>query len=137
MLLPIVLCSLIKLTWVLGTLVHCRLLALQFGTLFNLSKSLDEYDLIIALDDDIQSLILCSLPVDGYEHKCRLLSEFISVDFCNVNDNINNDESEKLHEEKIISSMLEPELWERVEPFYNELILVPVQLNLRIYTNQE
>ena len=95
----------------------------ELGTLFNLSTSLDEYDLIIALDDDIQSLILRSLPVDrsGYEQKCRLLSEFLSVDFCNVNDNINNDESKKLHEEKIIN-MLEPELWERVEPFYNELM---------------
>ena len=97
----------------------------ELGTSFNLSTSLDEYDLIIALDDDIQNLILRSLPEDrsGYEQKCRLLSEFLSVEFCNVNDNniINGDESDKkLYEEKVIN-MLEPDLWERVQPFYNDL----------------
>ncbi|KAL9179115.1 hypothetical protein ACHAXT_000157 [Thalassiosira profunda] len=94
----------------------CNLLDLttcsEFGTAFDLAY-LDEYDLIIAMDDDIQSLILRSLPPEsGYEQKIRLLSEFLSIDFCGVQQN-------GTMTDQSFQDMIEPTLWERVLPFYN------------------
>lgn len=53
------------------------------GTNFDLSY-LDEYDLVVAMDEDIRSLILRSLPTEDQEYyrpRCRLLSEFLSPGF--------------------------------------------------------
>jgi len=90
----------------------CSTTCSEFGTAFDLSY-LDEYDLIIALDDDIQSLILRSLPPDsGYEQKCRLLSEFLSIDFCGIQrqDGIT---------DSTLQDMIQPDLLERATPFYD------------------
>ncbi|KAL7544027.1 hypothetical protein ACHAXR_013450 [Thalassiosira sp. AJA248-18] len=82
------------------------------GTSFNLSD-LDQYDLIIAVDDEIQNLILRSLPPssEGYENKCRSLSEFLSVNFCGV------ENSEDITTQTI-QDMIEPGMWEKAEPYY-------------------
>jgi len=79
------------------------------GTSFNLAYDLDQYDLIVAVDDEIQNLILRSLPKgsEGYEHKCRSLSEFLSVNFCGV-ENI-----------QLIQDMIEPGMWEKAKPYYD------------------
>ena len=79
------------------------------GTSFNVAYDLDQYDLIIAVDDTIQNLILRSLPKgsEGYEHKCRSLSEFLSVNFCGV-ENITS-----------IQDMIEPGMWEKAKPYYD------------------
>ena len=92
----------------------CSATCSEDGTSFSLSY-LDQYDLIIAMDDEIQSLILRSIPpeISGYEQKCRLLSEFLSIDFCGIQSkggNILTDES--------LQNMIEPGLWERAKPFY-------------------
>eukprot|EP00578_Thalassiosira_sp_NH16_P006286 CAMPEP_0181122256 /NCGR_PEP_ID=MMETSP1071-20121207/25211_1 /TAXON_ID=35127 /ORGANISM="Thalassiosira sp., Strain NH16" /LENGTH=306 /DNA_ID=CAMNT_0023207203 /DNA_START=62 /DNA_END=982 /DNA_ORIENTATION=+ len=95
----------------------CSTACSEDGTSFDLSY-LDQYDLIIAMDDDIRSLILRSLPHDedgGYEMKCRLLSEFLSVDFCGVQSRDGGLTDESLQD------MIEPELLDRVTPFYDIL----------------
>mmetsp|Transcript_8914 Transcript_8914/g.20026 ORF Transcript_8914/g.20026 Transcript_8914/m.20026 type:complete len:333 (-) Transcript_8914:181-1179(-) len=90
----------------------CTTTCSDFGTAFDLSL-LDEYDLIIALDDEIQALILRSLPAkSGYEQKCRLLSEFLSIDFCGINAKTNMTDAS-------LQDMIEQDLLERAEPFYN------------------
>ena len=88
----------------------CSTKCSEDGTSFNLSY-LDEYDLIIALNDEVHSLILRSLPMEsGYEHKCRALSEFISTDFCGV-------ENKYGITEQSMQDMIEPFLWRRVKYF--------------------
>lgn len=97
---------------VCDTLGLCSTTCSEDGTAFDLSY-LDQYDLIIALDDDIQSLILRSLPADsGYEQKCRLLSEFLSINFCGI-------QNKDGITDKSLQDMIEPSLWERAKPFYD------------------
>mmetsp|Transcript_10826 Transcript_10826/g.16363 ORF Transcript_10826/g.16363 Transcript_10826/m.16363 type:complete len:343 (+) Transcript_10826:134-1162(+) len=82
------------------------------GTAFHLSY-FDEYDLIIALDDEIHAQILRSLPAEsGYEQKCRRLSEFLSIDFCGIH-------SQTKMTDASLQNMMEPESWERAQPFYD------------------
>mmetsp|Transcript_33511 Transcript_33511/g.77293 ORF Transcript_33511/g.77293 Transcript_33511/m.77293 type:complete len:336 (-) Transcript_33511:182-1189(-) len=82
------------------------------GTAFHLSY-FDEYDLIVALDDEIHKQILRSLPAEsGYERKCRRLSEFLSIDFCGIN-------SRTEMTDASLQNMMEPESWERAQPFYD------------------
>ena len=99
---------------------------------FDLSL-LDKYDLIISMNEDVQSKIVRSLSNDegmnGYEQRCRLLSEFLSMDFCGVN----NDEEYGVDDEDMGSSggiessstafmnMIPSELLDRVEPYYDQL----------------
>jgi len=95
----------------------CSTTCSEDGTSFNLQNDLDQYDLIIAVDDEIQNLILRSLPPtttedDGYEHKCRSLSEFLSVNFCGV------ENSEELTQQ-MIQDMIEPGMWEKARPYYD------------------
>ncbi|KAL7555049.1 hypothetical protein ACHAWF_018643 [Thalassiosira exigua] len=101
-----------------GAVAVCESLGLcsstcsEDGTSFDLSY-LDQYDLIVALDDEIQSLILRSLPPEsGYEGKCRLLSEFLSVDFCGI-------QNKDGVTDKSLQDVIEPGLWERAMPYYN------------------
>ena len=89
----------------------CPTWSSAFGTAFDLAY-LDEYDLIVALDDDIQMQILRSLPAEsGHEQKCRLLSEFLSIDFCGI-------QSQGKMTEQTLEEMIDPDLWERAQPFY-------------------
>jgi hypothetical protein len=89
----------------------CSVKCGEDGTSFNLSY-FDEYDLIIALNDEVQSLLLRALPTnEGYEHKCRTLSEFISVDFCGAQ-NKNNITEQTIHD------MVEPALWTHIKPYF-------------------
>ena len=89
----------------------CTTKCSEDGTSFNLSY-LDEYDLIIALNDEVQSLILASLPpgCEGYEQKCRTLSEFTSVDFCGIQNKVG-------VTRQSLQDMIEPMLWKRIKPF--------------------
>ena len=81
------------------------------GTSFTLS-SFDEYDLIIALNDEVQSLIIRSLPMDeGYDQKCCTLSEFINVDFCGV-------QSKNAVTKQTLHEMIEPSMWKRVKHYF-------------------
>lgn len=97
---------------VCDTLGLCSTTCSEDGTAFDLSY-LDQYDLIIAMDDDIQSLILRSLPAEsGYEQKCRLLSEFLSINFCGI-------QSKNGITDKSLQDMIEPSLWDRAQPFYD------------------
>lgn len=94
------------------TLDLCSVTCSEDGTSFNLSY-LDQYDLIIALNDDIQSMILRSLPSDsGYEHKCRLLSEFLSMHFCGI-------QSKDEITSESLQNMMEATMWDRAKPFYD------------------
>ena len=100
----------------------CSVSCSEMGTSFDMSF-LDEYDLIIALDEDVQDLILRSLQPagkSGCESKCRLLSEFLSGDFYNINtkDTSVASDEEKKASDSVLISMIEPELWERAGPFY-------------------
>jgi hypothetical protein len=92
----------------------------QLGTQFSMSY-LDDYDLIVCMDDDIQTRILRALDMehqDYYGPRIRLLSEFTSPDFyasirptatttgsTSENDNINDN----------VVSMLNPDLWNHVQ----------------------
>lgn len=106
----------------------------MMGTSFDLSY-LDEYDLIIAMDDDIRSLILRSLSTDDQEYyapKVRLLTEFLSPEFCSVSStNVvtkeDDDQATKNPQSTIVDKttdedastlldMLDSDLRERVEP---------------------
>jgi hypothetical protein len=122
----------------------CSTRSTLVGTSFDLSY-LDEYDLIIAMNDDIRSLILRSLSASDQEYygaKCRLLSEFLSPEFCSVNQsqsigstsvaqtinnnkNDNDDDEQLLRETsnaKILLDMLDSELQDRVAPFSDLVI---------------
>ena len=98
----------------------CSVSCSEMGTSFDMSF-LDEYDLIIAMDEEIQELILRSLPAEGYESKCRLLSEFLSDNFYGINANGRNVVSSdgiKSDDDSVLIDMIEPELFERAGPFY-------------------
>lgn len=95
----------------------CSTTCAEDGTSFHLSY-LDQYDLIIAVDAEIQNLILRSLPPtnsgddEGYEKKCRSLSEFLSVNFCGV-------ENSNEVTQQMIQDMIEPGMWEKAKPYYD------------------
>jgi hypothetical protein len=114
------------------------------GTSFDLSY-LDEYDLVIPMNDNIRSLILRSLSASDQEYygpKCRLLSEFLSPEFCSVNrsksigstsvaqtiNNHRNDNDDGVQQTretsnaKILIDMLDSELQDRVAPFSDLVI---------------
>jgi len=127
----------------------CGTRSRMMGTSFDLSY-LDEYDLIIAMDDDIRSLMLRSLTVDDQEYyapKLRLLTEFLSPEFCSVSSTTSNiasgkqppgtqedddqatDNTQPTTIDKTIDEdastlldMLDSELRERVEPCSNLII---------------
>jgi len=91
---------------------------------------LDKYDLIISMNDDVQSKIVRSLSnvegMAGYEQKCRLLSEFLSMDFCGVNNDEEDGggvdkESSSDTESTAFMNMIPSELLDRVEPYYDQL----------------
>jgi len=66
----------------------CETRSTMMGTAFDVSY-LDEYDLVIAMNDDIRLSMLRSLTVTDQEYyspKVRLLSEFLSPEFCSVSD---------------------------------------------------
>lgn len=96
------------------------------GTAFDLSY-LDEYDLVIAMDDQIRSLILRSLgSADDeayYAPKCRLLSEFLSPNFCRVSSRRggrfdgNNHAGGETDDDAMLRTMLDYDLFERTLPF--------------------
>lgn len=100
----------------------CSTTCSEDGTSFNLFDSLDQYDLIIACNDEIQNQILRSLPSPtatstgdnvttvGYEHKCRSLSEFLSLNFCGAE---NNNEITQ----QTIQDMIDPGMWEKAKPY--------------------
>ena len=94
---------------------------------------LDKYDLIISMNEDVQSKIVRSLSnvegMNGYEQKCRLLSEFLSMDFCSVNNEHEDGVvGEDMGSRDIESSsaafmnMIPSELSDRVEPYYDQFI---------------
>ena len=88
----------------------CATTCSEDGTSFDLSY-LDQYDLIIAVDDSVQNLILRSLPrkMRGYEYKCRSLSEFLSVNF-SLSEDITLD---------MIQDMIEPSMWDKARPYFD------------------
>jgi len=133
-----------------GAASICRSLGLdtfradEIGTAFELSN-LDDYDLVIAMDDEIRALILRSLALvegddhsnnhDYYSQKCRSFSEFLSMAFCgsihsyaNQDDDnyiTGNDKNEKdssnaksKDEVEALLNMLDTPLRSRVEPFW-------------------
>jgi len=89
---------------------------------------LDKYDLIISMNEDVQSKIVRSLPVEmnGYEQKCRLLTEFLSMDFCGVNNEEDGVDGEDMGssdtESAAFMNLIPSELLDRVEPYYDRLI---------------
>jgi len=87
-------------------------IASAMGTLFD-KNYLDEYDLILCFDDDLRTHILRSLPgledQEYYAPKCRLLSEFLSPEFCNLHQSQHPDSSTTLR------NMVEADLLERVD----------------------
>lgn len=93
----------------------CSIKGAALGTSFDLS-CLDDYDLIISLDDDVQSVILRSLPADSsYAYKCRLLSEFLSPNFVNIQRSETNN---NIGDDTLLMEMVDPELLERTQSFY-------------------
>lgn len=101
----------------------CETKCSAMGTAFDLSY-LDEYDLIIAMDDQIRSLILRSLNnADDqayYAPKCRLLSEFLSPTFCSVSrgEGLDGDHVDYgQDDDTALQSMLDDDLFQRVLPF--------------------
>lgn len=91
---------------VCASLGLCSFRSEEIGTAFSLSF-LDEYDLVIAMDEDIRSLILRSVTTENADHyaqKCKALSEFLNLDFCGST-------------KDALLDMLEPDLRERSEPF--------------------
>jgi len=100
----------------------CSTTCSEDGTSFNLFNSLDQYDLIIACNDEIQNQILRSLPpptdtstgdnVVTPDTKCRSLSEFLSLSFCGA-------ENEKEITQQTIQDMIEPGMWGKAKPYYD------------------
>ena len=96
----------------------CSTTCSEDGTSFNLFESLDQYDLIIACNDEVQDQILRSLPsptatsTTGYEQKCRSLGEFLSLSFCGA-------ENDKEITQQTIQDMIEPGMWEKAKPYYD------------------
>jgi hypothetical protein len=91
----------------------CSTLSEAMGTSFSLGY-LDEYDLIISMNQEVQDTILRSLSLESqlsYGPKCRLLSEFLSTDFCDIHKKGGGDHGNRLLD------MLDSDLRERVEPY--------------------
>jgi hypothetical protein len=85
------------------------------GTSFRLDN-LDEYDLIISMNQEVHEAILRSLSLENqlsYGPKCRLLWEFLSPDFCDIHKKAGGDNH--------LLDMLDSDLRERLEP-YLELV---------------
>ena len=91
---------------------------------------LDKYDLIISMNEEVQSKIVRSLSnaegMNGYEQKCRLLSEFLSMDFCGVNTeeegvDVEDVESSDKERSAALMNMIPSTLLDRVEPYYDQL----------------
>ena len=87
-------------------------IASAMGTLFD-KNYLDEYDLILCFNDDLRTHILRSLPgledQEYYAPKCRLLSEFLSPEFCNLHRTTHHPDS------STVRNMVEADLLERVD----------------------
>ena len=76
---------------------------------------LDQYDLVIALNDDIRSLLLRSLETEAdrnfYARRCRLLSEFLAL-------SLDDDEiSDSTSSETSVLRMLDSDLLSRAQPY--------------------
>ena len=124
----------------------CHTKSADIGTSFDV-HFLDDYDLVICMDDDIRTSILRSLQqrtsihsrkekeeeqqrLNFYGAKCRLLSEFLSLDFCNVasqqqqdlnanNENSSSSSSSSTQTQKqFLLDMLDSDLQEAAAPFY-------------------
>mmetsp|Transcript_26563 Transcript_26563/g.40305 ORF Transcript_26563/g.40305 Transcript_26563/m.40305 type:complete len:379 (-) Transcript_26563:59-1195(-) len=105
-----------------GALAICESLGLcparseAWGTALDLSYHLDQYDLIVTMDDNIRSRILRSIVGEKeqqeYAAKCRLLSDFLPegvlLESTNTNSSSSNDAS-------TILDMLDGELQDRVK----------------------
>lgn len=105
------------------------------GTDFDLSY-LDEYDLIVAMDEDIRSLILRSLPSsedqEYYRPRCRLMSEFLSPGFVTnsmthencakaSDDDTTNDGAER-KKRRVQWDMLDTTYQDRVAPWVDQVL---------------
>jgi hypothetical protein len=110
----------------------CSTRSTMLGTSFDLSY-LDEYDLVVAMDDDIRSMILRSLSVTDQEYygpKCRLLSEFLSPEFCSISSSKSNNAEQQNEgtndqtniQHDVLLNMLDPELRDHVAPFSDLII---------------
>jgi len=91
------------------------------GTSFHLSY-FDEYDLIVAMNEDIRSAIFRSMTLEHQEHygpKCRLLSEFLSPTFCGINSKTKKDTEENPYD--VMLHTLDYELREKVAPLADYL----------------
>jgi len=115
-----------KLCSTLG-LSYCTTTDESISPYFDLTL-LDKYDLIISMNEDVQSKIVRSLSntegMNGYEQKCRLLTEFISMDFCGVNNEADggvDKESSSDTESTAFMNLIPSELLDRVEPYYDQL----------------
>lgn len=66
-----------------------------------------------------------SLPdeMNGYEQKCRLLTEFLSMDFCGVNkgEGVDANDEDVESSSTAFMNMIPSELLDRVEPYYDKL----------------
>jgi len=99
----------------------CPTKSADMGTNFDLTL-LESCDLVIVMDDEIRSLILRSLKTvsdqDYYAPKCRLLSEFLSPQFCSIS--CSDQQMETRDKDgllQLLNNMLDSELFERVRPF--------------------
>jgi hypothetical protein len=105
----------------------CSTRSTMMGTSFDLSY-LDEYDLIITMNDDIRSLILRSLSAIDQEYygpRFRLLSDFLSPEFCCVNQSQNIGslvQTSEASNANILLDVLDQELLDRVAPFSDLVI---------------
>ena len=106
-------------------LSYCTTIDDTISPYFDLTL-LDKYDLIISMNEDVQSKIVRSLPDEmiGYEQRVRLLSEFLSMDFCGVNNEADggvDKESSSDIESTAFMNLIPSELLDRVEPYYDQL----------------
>lgn len=111
----------------------CSTRSTMMGTSFDLSY-LEEYDLIISMDDDIRSLILRSLSVTDQEYygpKCRLLSEFLSPEFCGISQHVNPDSYSNSEPPIIEATNITPDENTTSEPTNVQLLLNTLDPDLR------
>jgi len=120
------------------TLGLCEHRSTELGTSFELENDLDEYDLIIVMNDEMRSLLLRSIPVVSdqqyYSSKIRLLSDFLSTNNNCVSSLVEEEEGEeaflsdpttgnnKNKNKLVLHDMLEYDLYERVEPYQDFII---------------
>jgi len=94
----------------------CPIRSTDLGTSFSIDD-LDEYDLVIVINDDIRSFILRSIDDDKdqryYSSKVRLLSDFLNTDNNNVLSPIMEENEDKL----VLDNILEYDLLERIKPY--------------------